>query len=71
VRIAADELGLALETTYTGKAMAAMLQDLDKPEFANQSMLFWNTYNSRPLTADLDRPADVSRLPPEFLRYFD
>jgi 1-aminocyclopropane-1-carboxylate deaminase/D-cysteine desulfhydrase-like pyridoxal-dependent ACC family enzyme len=71
VRVAGDELGLALETTYTGKAMAAMLQDMDKPELAHQSMLFWNTYNSRPLAASPDRPVDVSRLPPEFLRYFD
>jgi D-cysteine desulfhydrase len=71
VRVAADELGLMLETTYTGKAMVAMLQDLDKPELAHQSMLFWNTYNSRPLATGPDRPVDVSRLPPEFLRYFD
>jgi len=71
VRIARDELGLTLEPTYTGKAMAAMLHDLDQPESSGQSMLFWNTYNSRPLDAGSERPADVSRLPKEFLRYFD
>jgi len=71
VEIAGDELDLALETTYTGKAMAAMLLDLENPELTNQSMLFWNTYNSRPLLTGTDLPDDVSRLPPEFLRYFD
>lgn len=71
VKIARDELGLALETTYTGKAMAAMLHDLDQAAHAHQSVLFWNTYNSRPLAASSERPKDVSQLPEEFLRYFD
>jgi len=71
VAIARDRLGLALETTYTGKAMAAMLHDLNQKQYAGQSMLFWNTYNSRPLSAGYERPDDVSRLPEEFLRYFD
>ena len=71
VAIARDELGLALETTYTGKAMAAMLHDLNQQQYARQSMLFSNTYNSRPLSAGYERPGDASRLPAEFLRYFD
>lgn len=71
VSIARDELGLTLETTYTGKAMAAMLHDLDQPETDEQSLLFWNTYNSRPLQATADRPTDTSLLPAGFLRYFD
>lgn len=71
VDLARDELGLSLEATYTGKAMAAMLHDLDQPATSRQSTLFWNTCNSRPLPVGVDRPADVSRLPKEFLRYFD
>jgi D-cysteine desulfhydrase len=71
VRVAQDDLGLALETTYTGKAMAALLHDLDQVARARDSVLFWNTYNSRPLPAGSERPRDVSRLPEEFLRYFD
>ena len=71
VCIARDELGLALETTYTGKAMTAMLHDLQQPENAKLSMLFWNTFNSRPLPVGAERPSDVSGLPGEFLRYFD
>lgn len=71
ISIARDELGLTLEATYTGKAMAAMLHDLQQAEFAQSSVLFWNTYNSRPLPVTADRPDDTSPLPKEFLRYFD
>jgi len=71
VDIARDELGLMLESTYTGKALAAMLYDLDQAKYAQQSMLFWNTYNSRPLPAGTERPDDVTGLPEQFLRYFD
>lgn len=71
VQVARDELGLSLEATYTGKAMAALLHDLASPEIRAQSILFWNTYNSQPLSASDARPADVSKLPPEFLRYFN
>jgi len=71
VSVAQDDLGLVLETTYTGKALAAMLHDLDQAAHSRESMLFWNTYNSRPLPAGKERPGDVSRLPEEFLRYFD
>lgn len=71
IAFARDEFGLSLEATYTGKAMAALLQDLKSPAFAEQSLLFWNTYNSRPLPVSGDRPDDTAGLPGEFLRYFD
>lgn len=71
ISIARDDLGLSLEATYTGKAMSALLADLQMPEYATQSMMFWNTYNSKPLPASAERPDDVSKLPLEFLRYFD
>jgi len=71
IAIARDEFGLRLESTYTGKAMAAMLHDLDQAECAGQSMLFWNTYNSRPLPAGTERPDENAGLPEAFMRYFD
>lgn len=37
---------LALETTYSGKALAALLADRDKGELDDKSILFWNTYSS-------------------------
>lgn len=70
VAVARDELGLSLETTYTGKSMAAVLQDLEDDGDAAPPVLFWNTYNSRPLPAASGLPADTSGLPDEFLRYY-
>jgi len=69
IAIARDELGLTLEGTYTGKALAALLHDLDEGGVPG-SVLFWNTYNSRPLGAATSRPADTSQIPEAFLRYF-
>ena len=63
-----DELGLDLEVTYTGKAMAALLADWR--DRGNRNALYWHTYNSAPLGVPADRPLDANALPPEFLRYF-
>lgn len=71
IDIAADQLGLALDSTYTGKAMAALLHDLQQPGCAEQRLLFWNTYAAKRLPGTAQRPADTSGLPAEFLRYFD
>lgn len=68
--IAQQELGLSLETTYTGKAMATLLHDLSQPGSAGENVLFWNTYNSRALPVTAARPKDSSRLPEPFLRYY-
>lgn len=66
VKFANDELGLALETTYTGKAMAALLRDLS--ENRDQRPMFWNTYNSAPLPVPDGSPPG-GRLPEEFQKY--
>lgn len=71
IDFAAAEMELSLDATYTGKAMAALLHDLAGPEIAGRPVLFWNTYNSRPLPVSCDRPSTTSNLPKEFLRYFD
>ena len=70
IEIAKDDLGLALDGTYSGKAMAALLHDVDNPELAGKTLLFWNTYNSRALPVTAKQPADTSELPEEFLRYY-
>lgn len=69
IEIARDQLGLTLEGTYTGKALAALLQDIDEGT-TTENALFWNTYNSRPLHADVSMPDDTGGLPDAFLRYF-
>ncbi len=43
------ELGLVLETTYTGKAFAALLADVEAGRLAGKRALFWNTFSSVPL----------------------
>jgi len=70
IATAADQFDLMLESTYTGKAMAAMLDDLDTFDGKPARFLFWNTYHSAPLAASSERPADSEKLPEEFLRYF-
>jgi D-cysteine desulfhydrase len=71
ISLARDEFGIALEQTYTGKAMAALLQDINSARVATQPMLFWNTYNSRSLPAGNERPDDIAGIPEQFLRYYD
>lgn len=71
VDIARDALDLSLETTYTGKAMAALLHDLQDPEFQGSRCLFWNTYNGRPLPVSAANPAQLGNIPAEFARYFE
>ncbi len=67
VKLMADTEGLPLEGTYTGKACAAMLSDLEGG--SEQTILFWNTYNSRDLT-ELIAGQDWTQLPQELQRYF-
>ena len=71
VTLASDRLALALETTYTGKAMAALLHDLASPEYDGGNYLFWNTYNSRPLPVTAEPPKTPDNIPEEFMTYFD
>ena len=69
VTLAKEQLGLQLEPTYTGKALAALLHDLVDPTHKGETLLFWNTYNSCPLPGAGD--VDLADLPAEFMRYFD
>jgi len=70
VQLAKDNLGLTLDTTYTGKAMAALLYDLGSSE-DNATSLFWNTYNSRPLPSVSVTHSSLQELPEDFKRYFE
>jgi len=71
VQFAQEQLDIKLETTYTGKAMAALLRDLEDPALADENFLFWNTYSSADLPVPDDKPLDTSALPDEFIRYFE
>jgi D-cysteine desulfhydrase len=69
-RLLADEEGIALETTYTAKTMAAMLDLAARPPYRNRPLLFWNTYSSIDPGAALPRLPDWRELPPAFHRFF-
>ncbi len=43
----AEANSMHLETTYTGKALAALIADARAGKLAGKTALFWNTYNSR------------------------
>lgn len=72
-RAAAERLygngGLQLDSTYSAKAMAALITDAKAGALAESSVLFWNTFNSLPLE---DRTAGVDwrALPPPLQAYF-
>ena len=70
VELARDSLGLALETTYTGKALAAMLHDLRTPAYAGGPYLFWNTCNAAQLPVSAERPSSLLSIPKQFERYY-
>jgi len=66
-----EKLGFKLETTYTGKTMAAMLEFLEKEENKSKKILFWNTYNSNDLDKYLrETKFDYEKLPKKFHKYF-
>ena len=58
-----------LETTYTGKAAAALLHDLRTGQLDGQTVLYWNTLNSRDFSAEIST-IDFHALPPGFHPYF-
>jgi len=65
------KLGFKLETTYTGKTMAAMLEFLEKEENKSKKILFWNTYNSNDLDKYLrETKFDYEKLPKKFHKYY-
>jgi 1-aminocyclopropane-1-carboxylate deaminase/D-cysteine desulfhydrase-like pyridoxal-dependent ACC family enzyme len=58
-----------LDGTYSGKTFAALMADAQAGELTESRVLFWNTYNSRPLPG---LPGgDYRVLPPAFHRYFE
>jgi len=70
VRLAADEEGLALEGTYSGKALAALVADARAGALAGRTALFWITCNGQDLSA-LAAQGDPVQLPPAIRREFE
>jgi len=62
---------LVLDTTYTGKTMAAMIDYLKINDLAGKHTLFWHTYNTKDLMPFLEGDVRVENLPKEFHCYFE
>jgi D-cysteine desulfhydrase len=69
-RLVKTQTGILLNGTYTAKAFAALLDDAERGELRDKTVLFWNTYNSRDLSACVSG-VDYPILPKPFHRYFE
>ncbi len=65
---AARDAGLALETTYTGKCLAAVRADAAAGRLSGP-VLFWNTYNAVDVAARAPRALDPEALPASLRRF--
>ncbi len=66
-----EKRGFKLETSYTGKTMAAMLDFIKKEENQSKKILFWNTYNSNDLDMYLKEiNFNYNNLPKKYHRFY-
>lgn len=64
--------GFILETTYTGKTMAAMFDWLKEENNKSKNVLFWNTYNSNDLDKYIkETNFNYKKLPKEFHQFYE
>lgn len=61
---------IMLEGTYTGKTLAALVDDVRSGMTQGKTMLFWNTVNSRD-SSDVVASINYHDLPDEFHHYFE
>jgi D-cysteine desulfhydrase len=69
-RLALDEEGIGLETTYTAKCLAALLEIGAAPAYSGRTLLFWNTFSSVDLSTVVGPLPDWHALPAPFHRFF-
>jgi hypothetical protein len=65
-----DHEGIKLGGTYTGKTLAALIDDVKSGKLQNSTVLFWNTLNSRDFSEAISN-LDYHDLPNCFHRYFE
>jgi len=70
VNLLATSEGLRLDGTYTGKTMAALVDQARVHGARNEVLLFWNTYNARDFS-DAIKQIDYHQLPRSFHQYFE
>jgi len=62
--------GIQLDGTYTGKAMAALLQDAVSGLLKNKTVLFWNTLNAHDFSEEI-KDIDYRMLPKKVHWFFE
>jgi len=70
VNLVAKSEGIKLDGTYTGKAMASLIDRVRNQGLRNEVILFWNTYNARDFS-DTIKGVDYHQLPRYFHQYFE
>ncbi|RJP22323.1 MAG: pyridoxal-phosphate dependent enzyme [Candidatus Abyssobacteria bacterium SURF_5] len=70
MKLVGDCEGLALDTTYTGKTMAALLRFVESGDKAGRNLLFWHTFNSVDLNPFIKNAPDPHLLPEKFHAFF-
>jgi len=70
VSLIKDCEGIKLEGTYTGKTLAALIDDAKRGKLQHNTALFWNTLNSRDFSEAISN-LDYHDLPRYFHRYFE
>ena len=70
IKLIKETMGIKLEGTYTGKALACLVSDARKGKLKNKTVLFWNTYNANDFPDNIINQ-NYKNLPREFHRYFE
>jgi len=70
IRYLSQQENISLEGAYTGKAMAALVSDLESGKLDGKTVLFWNTHNSREFSASISG-IDYRSLPQAFHLFFE
>ncbi len=70
VSLMSESERIKLDGTYTGKALAALIDDAKSGGWRGGAVLFWNTLNSKDFS-DAISSIDYHRLPRGFHRYFE
>ena len=71
MRLMSEQEGIQLDEVYTGKTLSALIDAAQHPIFRERRVLFWNTFNSLPLSDLLPDGYDHRRLPRGFHYLFE
>lgn len=62
--------GIQLDTTYTAKCLASLMDAAQAPPYRHGHILFWNTYNSVDVEKQIGPLPDHKELSPDFHPFF-